>query len=125
MRNSVSARSCVLDRPRIAPLDRPRISFQTSHRNMASSTDQILKGKYPAKEHARKVVEYIRSKEPNAEGLLYLEGQKTVMIEDNDEAAPFRYVGLEAGLFPVDGCWGSIECFYSQLVGFIVLYGSY
>ncbi|RAL59546.1 hypothetical protein DID88_006540 [Monilinia fructigena] len=57
---------------------------------MASSTDQVLKGKYPAKEHARKVVEYIKSKEPNAEGLLYLEGQKTVMIEDSDEAAPFR-----------------------------------
>ncbi|TGO47330.1 hypothetical protein BOTNAR_0531g00020 [Botryotinia narcissicola] len=57
---------------------------------MASSTDAILKGKYPAKEHVRKVVEYIKSKEPGAEGVLYLEAQKTIMIEDNDEAAPFR-----------------------------------
>ncbi|CAD6445126.1 0e9fbc07-39f9-4eb9-8914-56857b2149d9 [Sclerotinia trifoliorum] len=52
--------------------------------------DKVLEGKYPAKEHARKVGEYIRSKEPGAEGVLYLEAQKTVMIEDNDEAAPFR-----------------------------------
>lgn len=59
---------------------------------MSSVTDKILKGKYPAKEHVKKVVEYIRTKEPGAEGVLYLEAQKTVMIEDNDEAAPFRYV---------------------------------
>lgn len=50
----------------------------------------VLEGKYPAKEHARRVVEYIKQKIPKASGVLYLEGQKTRMIEDNDEAMPFR-----------------------------------
>jgi hypothetical protein len=52
--------------------------------------DRILAGKYPAKAHARKVVEYIKRSKPDAQGVLYLEGQKTRMIEDNDEAQPFR-----------------------------------
>lgn len=82
-----------MDRARItSDTPRIRIGSRIIHRNMASSTDTILKGKYPAKEHVRKVVEYIKSKEPEAEGVLYLEAQKTIMIEDNDEAAPFRYV---------------------------------
>lgn len=67
---------------------RRNISMADTKMNM----DKVLEGKYPAKEHARKVVEFIRSREPGAEGVLYLEAQKTVMIEDNDEAAPFRYV---------------------------------
>ncbi|KAI9791073.1 MAG: hypothetical protein M1816_004304 [Peltula sp. TS41687] len=50
----------------------------------------ILSEKYPAKAHARKVVEYIQNKHPGAGGVIYLEGQKTRMIEDNDEAQPFR-----------------------------------
>jgi Xaa-Pro dipeptidase len=52
--------------------------------------DSILAGKYPAKAHARRVVEYIRKSKPDAQGVLYLEGQKTRMIEDNDEPQPFR-----------------------------------
>ncbi|EPE33099.1 Creatinase/aminopeptidase [Glarea lozoyensis ATCC 20868] len=52
--------------------------------------EAILKGKYPAKAHARKVVEYMRSKNKDVSGVLYLEGQKTKMIEDNDGEAPFR-----------------------------------
>ncbi|KZF21541.1 putative Xaa-Pro aminopeptidase pepP [Xylona heveae TC161] len=54
--------------------------------------DSILAGKYPAKAHAEKVVDYIRRKK-NASlsgGVIYLEGQKTRMLEDNDEAEPFR-----------------------------------
>ncbi|KUJ19111.1 putative Xaa-Pro aminopeptidase pepP [Mollisia scopiformis] len=54
---------------------------------------KVLKGKYPAKEHAKRVVEWMqRNKDGDGEvgGVLYLEGQKTKMIEDNDEAAPFR-----------------------------------
>ncbi|KAI9796629.1 MAG: hypothetical protein M1833_006069 [Piccolia ochrophora] len=47
-------------------------------------------GKYPAKSHAKKVVEYLKSEVPDAAGVLYLEGQKTRMIEDNDEPQPFR-----------------------------------
>ncbi|OCL14199.1 Creatinase/prolidase N-terminal domain-containing protein [Glonium stellatum] len=50
----------------------------------------IIKGKYPAKAHAKKVAEYIKSKGGDATGTIYLEGQKTRMIEDNDEAMPFR-----------------------------------
>lgn len=50
----------------------------------------VLKGKYPAKAHARRVVEYIRKKNPNVTGTLYLEGQKNHLLEDNDSEAPFR-----------------------------------
>ena len=52
--------------------------------------EKVLKAKYPAKAHAKRVVEYIKKKKPNASGILYLEGQKTRMIEDNDETMPFR-----------------------------------
>ena len=55
------------------------------------AVEAVLTDKYPAKAHARRVVEYIKKKNPDATGVLYLEGQKTRMIEDNDEAAPFRY----------------------------------
>lgn len=55
-----------------------------------ASVEAVLAGKYPAKAHAKRVVEYIKRKDPGATGVLYLEGQKTKMIEDNDEAAPFR-----------------------------------
>ncbi|PMD21037.1 putative Xaa-Pro aminopeptidase pepP [Hyaloscypha hepaticicola] len=50
----------------------------------------ILATKYPAKAHARRVVEWMRKKKPGVSGVLYLEGQKTRMIEDNDETQPFR-----------------------------------
>ncbi|KAH8902468.1 hypothetical protein BR93DRAFT_886897 [Coniochaeta sp. PMI_546] len=50
----------------------------------------ILKGKYPAKAHARRVVDYIRSKVPGASGVLYLESRMTKLLEDNDEPEPFR-----------------------------------
>ena len=52
--------------------------------------EKILKGKYPAKAHAAKVVEYLKEKS-NVHGVIYLEGQKTHMFEDSDEAMPFRY----------------------------------
>jgi Xaa-Pro dipeptidase len=55
-----------------------------------SDVETALNGKYPAKAHAKRVVEYIREKKPNASGVLYLEGQKSRMIEDNDETVPFR-----------------------------------
>jgi Xaa-Pro dipeptidase len=54
------------------------------------AVEAVLAGKYPAKSHAKRVVEYIKKKNPTASGVLYLEAQKTRMIEDNDEAAPFR-----------------------------------
>ncbi|KAK3357781.1 putative Xaa-Pro aminopeptidase [Lasiosphaeria hispida] len=52
--------------------------------------ETILKGKYPAKQHAKRVVDYVRSKVPNATGVLYLESRMTKLIEDNDENEPFR-----------------------------------
>ncbi|AEO68668.1 uncharacterized protein THITE_2090184 [Thermothielavioides terrestris NRRL 8126] len=52
--------------------------------------DAILQGKYPAKRHAQRVVEYIRSKVGNASGVLYLESRMTKLLEDNDEPEPFR-----------------------------------
>ena len=54
------------------------------------AVEATLTGKYPAKEHAKRVVQYIKKKNPDATGVLYLEGQKTRMIEDNDESMPFR-----------------------------------
>jgi hypothetical protein len=55
-----------------------------------ASVDQVLAGKYPAKAHARRVTEYIKRTKPDAQGVLYLEGQKTKLIEDNDETVLFR-----------------------------------
>jgi hypothetical protein len=65
---------------------------QSNIQNRANMADYeaTLKGKYPAKAHARKVVEYMKSKNKDVTGVLYLEGQKTKMIEDNDGEAPFR-----------------------------------
>jgi Xaa-Pro dipeptidase len=55
-----------------------------------TSIDAILTGKYPAKAHAKRVVEYIQKKHPKATGVLYLEGQKQLITEDSDTEAPFR-----------------------------------
>ncbi|KAF2705546.1 putative Xaa-Pro aminopeptidase pepP [Pleomassaria siparia CBS 279.74] len=52
--------------------------------------DDVLKGKYPAKAHAKKVAEYIVSKGGDKNGTIYLEGQKQKLLEDNDSEAPFR-----------------------------------
>ena len=71
-------------------------AFETPRSQNSRATmdavEAVLTGKYPAKEHARRVVEYIKKKNPDATGVLYLEGQKTRMIEDNDESMPFRYL---------------------------------
>jgi hypothetical protein len=58
--------------------------------------DTILQGKYPAKRHAQRVVEYIRSKVPDATGAIYVESRATKLLEDNDEPEPFRYALLVA-----------------------------
>jgi Xaa-Pro dipeptidase len=55
-----------------------------------TSVDTILAAKYPAKAHARRVAESIKTRH-GAAGAIYLEAQKTRMIEDSDEAMPFRY----------------------------------
>ncbi|KAF3354356.1 hypothetical protein VdG1_07821 [Verticillium dahliae VDG1] len=55
-----------------------------------SDYETILKGKYPAKDHAKRVADYIRSKVPSANGILYLEGRHTKLEEDSDHPEPFR-----------------------------------
>lgn len=53
--------------------------------------DSILRGKYPAKAHAAKVASYLQSLHPTcAAATIYLQGQKTRLLEDNDEPQPFR-----------------------------------
>ncbi|GAP91085.1 putative xaa-pro dipeptidase protein [Rosellinia necatrix] len=52
--------------------------------------EAVLKGKYPAKAHAKRVVEYIRSKIPDATGVIFLEGRSDHLLEDCDEPVPFR-----------------------------------
>ncbi|KAF2002265.1 putative Xaa-Pro aminopeptidase [Amniculicola lignicola CBS 123094] len=56
----------------------------------AENYDEVLKGKYPAKAHAKAVAEAIVKAGGDKEGTVYLEGQKSKLIEDNDEEAPFR-----------------------------------
>lgn len=68
---------------------------------MASMThDDLLKQKYPAKSHARRVMQYLQKEIASNKGtltkqsldssILYLEGTPTKMNEDGDQAAPFR-----------------------------------
>jgi Xaa-Pro dipeptidase len=53
--------------------------------------ETILKGKYPAKAHAQRVADFIQKNTDATNGLIYLEAQKTVLQEDNDEPVPFRW----------------------------------
>lgn len=55
-----------------------------------STTDAILKGKYPAKAHCRRVAKYLTDRGLSRDGVIYLEAQKTRMVEDDDQAVPFR-----------------------------------
>ena len=54
--------------------------------------EAVLKGKYPAKTHAKKVADYLKDKGHNTDGIIYLEGQKSGLMEDSDEPIPFRCV---------------------------------
>ncbi|KNG85500.1 peptidase D [Aspergillus nomiae NRRL 13137] len=56
-----------------------------------ATVDDILAGKYPAKSHARRVAQLLQARHGHgAPGVIYLEAQKTRLIEDNDEPMPFR-----------------------------------
>lgn len=57
---------------------------------VAEDFEAVLKGKYPAKAHAKRVVDLIREKKPNASGVLYLEGRFEKLLEDNDSPEHFR-----------------------------------
>ncbi|KAI0405443.1 peptidase M24, structural domain-containing protein [Xylaria palmicola] len=72
---------------RIATAATPRRAAKT----MADiDVETVLRGKYPGKAHAKRVVEYIRSKLPDATGVLFLEGRTDHLLEDSDEPVPFR-----------------------------------
>lgn len=59
--------------------------------------EPILKGKYPAKSHCAKVAAYLKERvKDDSPARIYLQGQKTRMIEDNDEPQPFRSEHLVA-----------------------------
>merc|ERR1712000_721215 len=57
---------------------------------VAENFDEVLKGKYPAKSHAKRVVQLLREKVPDANGLIYLEGTHEKLQEDNDSPVHFR-----------------------------------
>ncbi|KAH8729070.1 putative Xaa-Pro aminopeptidase [Phaeosphaeriaceae sp. PMI808] len=57
---------------------------------IAENYEDVLKGKYPAKDHARKVAKWIIEKGGDKNGTIYLEAQKQKLLEDNDSEAPFR-----------------------------------
>ncbi|KAL8927569.1 MAG: hypothetical protein Q9208_002376 [Pyrenodesmia sp. 3 TL-2023] len=69
--------------------------------------DPILKGKYPAKSHCARVAEHLathlaeRNKQIPTTSIIYLEGQKTILQEDNDEPQPFRQ---RRSFFYLSGC---------------------
>ncbi len=57
---------------------------------MAQDLEPVLKGKYPGKAHAKRVVQTLREKGAAADGFIYLEARHTQMQEDNDGPVPFR-----------------------------------
>ncbi|KAF2431353.1 putative Xaa-Pro aminopeptidase pepP [Tothia fuscella] len=79
------------------------------------------KGKYPAKAHAKKVADYIVKNGGDKNGVLYLEGQKQRMIEDNDEPVPFRqrrYFYYMTGC-PMPECYATYDIPKDKLTLFI------
>ena len=52
--------------------------------------DPILKEKYPAKAHCRRLAKYLKEKGLSTDGIVYVEGGKTRMHEDCDQEAGFR-----------------------------------
>ena len=71
----------------------PSINIHRSTRcyTTMAQDNTMLKGKYPAKAHCKKVAEALRDKHKDEGPIrIYLQGQVTRIIEDNDEPQPFR-----------------------------------
>lgn len=64
--------------------------FTAELRDSATGVDDILKGKYPAKQHCEAVAKYIKDAIPGAVGVIYLESRKSKRLEDSDQEEPFR-----------------------------------
>jgi Xaa-Pro dipeptidase len=47
----------------------------------ARNYEEVLKGKYPAKAHAKKVAQWILEKGGDPKGTIYLEAQKSRLLE--------------------------------------------
>ncbi|KAI1006180.1 putative Xaa-Pro aminopeptidase [Podosphaera aphanis] len=63
--------------------------------------DLLLAAKYPAKPHAQCVVSWMRKRNPDVCGIVYVEGLITQIIEDCDQEAPFRQ---RRSFFYLTGC---------------------
>ena len=78
-------------------LSNPAFDRIHSVKYLTAMTDpnSILNQKYPAKAHCEKVAAYLKNANVHDDGdsptRIYLQGQKTRMIEDNDEPQPFRF----------------------------------
>ena len=59
---------------------------------VAEDFENVLKGKYPAKQHAQRSVQQLRDAGVEANGVLYLEARHTKLQEDNDSPEHFRSV---------------------------------
>ena len=57
---------------------------------MAEHLEATLKEKYPAKAHCKRVAKYLTDRGHPQDGIIYLESQKEVLMEDTDQAAHFR-----------------------------------
>ena len=55
-----------------------------------SLVDTTLKSKYPAKSHCQRVAKYLTDRGLPRDAVIYLEAQKTEMVEDDDQAKQFR-----------------------------------
>lgn len=80
------------------------LSSPSFHSTTMNQHDSVLKGKYPARSHCAKVAAYLKDKvKDDSPARIYLQGQKTRMIEDNDEPQPFRsrYL-MERAQIPAD-----------------------
>ncbi|KAF1813150.1 putative Xaa-Pro aminopeptidase [Eremomyces bilateralis CBS 781.70] len=80
----------------------------------------ILKGKYPAKAHAKRVADLIIEKGGDPKGVLYLEGKKTQIYEDSDQPVLFRQ---RRHFYYLSGC-DVPDCYltYSMGDGILKLY---
>ena len=61
---------------------------------IAENYDEVLKGKYPAKEHAKKVAEWLIANGGDKTGTIYLEAQKSKL---NEVRCPIKKCNLPVG----------------------------
>ena len=75
-----SQRHALLTRPSYTSFAAPRKWYSVTMA-IAENYDDVLKGKYPAKQHAKKVAQWIIEKGGDKNGTIYLEAQKQKLNE--------------------------------------------